>query len=287
MFSSFPTPAQALPYGQFRFDYVGAGPLGEGGLGRVHRVRILASNAPGKPVGSEWAVKRLNPQWDSHPGMRQRFEREISALKRMSHPNIVTFEGENLPGAERFYMMPLFAHTLRRHIAEGGLRGNWRAIAQHGSILAKAMQYAHDQGFIHRDFKPDNVLFNSDGPLVIADWGLGYFVHRSSVVLQHLTVGGMGTEYYCSAEQWATGKCDCRGDIYSLGMTLDEWLTGRQRAITVGAGLQDARTAPTGSLGADRFNALLVRMTRFASRERPASMRDVARELDVLAQLAW
>lgn len=285
MIGPFASAPRALPFGQFRFDYVGVAPLGEGGLGRVHRIRIVASNASGKPVGSEWAVKRLNPQWDNHPAMRQRFEREISALRRMSHPNIVTLEGENLPGEERFYMMPLFAHTLRRHIARGGFRGNWRTIAEHGSALANAMQYAHDQGFIHRDFKPDNVLFNSNGPLVIADWGLGYFVHKSSVVLQHLTVGGMGTEYYCSAEQWATGKCDCRGDIYSLGMTLDEWMTGRQRAITVGAGLEEASHTPTAAVGASRFSALLGRMTRFASRQRPASMREVARELDEIARL--
>jgi serine/threonine protein kinase len=128
------------------------------------------------------------------------------------------------------------------------------------------------------------VLFNGGGPLVIADWGLGYFVHRESQVLQQLTVGGMGTEYYCSPEQWATGKCGSTGDIYSLGMTLDEWVTGRQRPITVGAGLDG--TAPSGGRtpGALRFDALLRQMTRFASRERPTSMRIVASELRAAAE---
>ena len=86
-------------------------------------------------------------------------------------------------------------------------------------------------------------------------------MHRDSQVLQQLTVGGMGTEYYCSLEQWGTGKCDGRGDIYSLGMTLDEWVNGQQRKITVGAGLNGPTTADTGG-GAQRFNALLRAMTQ-------------------------
>lgn len=272
----------SLPIGRFYFAYDGL--LGQGGLGRVDRIRVTASNATAKPIGSTWAVKRLNERWASHPAMHVRFEREISALRTMSHPNIITFEGESLPGQPRFYIMPVFATTLRRFVASGAWRGNWRSVARSGATLADALQYAHDQGFIHRDFKPDNVLFNSNGPLTIADWGLGYFVHKHSVVLQQLTVGGMGTEYYCSAEQWATGKCDTRGDIYSLGMTLDEWTTGRQRAISVGAGLpNDASPSSSTSLGGRQFDAILRRMTSFASRTRPSTMREVAAALRAAA----
>ena len=275
-------PFTPLMPGRFQFEYVGL--IGEGGLGRVDRIRITASNAAGKPVGSGWAVKRLNSRWEAHPEMQQRFEREIGALKRMSHGNIITFEGENLPGGQRFYVMRIFPQSLRKLIASGSMRGNWREVARHGATLAAALQYAHNQGFIHRDFKPDNVLFETGGPLTIADWGLGYFVHKRSVVLQHLTVGGMGTEYYCSAEQWATGKCDYRGDIYSLGMTLDEWVTGRQRSISVGDGLPRDAT-PSGGLtvGGMLFDAAVRRMTGFASRGRQSNMAAVAAELLVAA----
>jgi serine/threonine-protein kinase PpkA len=273
----FPIP---LPLGRFHFNY--AEEIGRGGLGRVHLIRITVSNAPDLPVGSEWAVKRLNEKWSAHPVMRERFEREIAALKRMSHTNIVTYFGENLPGEERFYVMPIFANSVRLHISRGGQRGEWREIARLGAILAHALQYAHNLGFFHRDFKPDNLLFDGGGPIVIADWGLGYFVHRDSQVLQQLTVGGMGTEYYCSLEQWGTGKCDGRGDIYSLGMTLDEWVTGRQRKITVGAGLNGPTTAET-SAGAQRFNALLRAMTQEFKQNRPASMSAVAAELAAAA----
>ena len=113
---------------------------------------------------------------------------------------------------------------------------------------------------------------------MIADWGLGYFVHVNSQVLRHLTRGGMGTEYYCSIEQWGTGKCDCRGDIYSLGMTLDEWVNGVQRSITIGSGI-DGVTTNEMTNGARRFNALLRSMTQMFKNQRPASMRTVAAEL--------
>lgn len=269
--------AGALPYGQFTFEFTNEN-LGVGGLGRVDKVRITASNAPGKPVGSYWACKRLNQQWNQHPTMRERFEREIIALNKMSHQNIVACEGQNLPGGERFYLMPLYSGNLRRFIAAASHVGNWTFVAGLGAVLADALQYAHNSGFIHRDLKPDNILFNHGGPLIIADWGLGYFVHKESKVLQQLTRGGMGTEYYCSLEQWSTGKCDQRGDIYSLGMTLDECVAGRQRAITVGMGLSNL-DPNHGSPGAQRFNALLRSMTQPFARQRIATMASVADEL--------
>src|SRR5690349_18435849 len=91
-----------LPPGQFQFRFAAA-PLGRGGLGTVYAVVVTASNASGMPVGSNWAVKQLNDNWKHHPVMTARFEREILALRSMSHQNIVTCHGENLPGGERFY----------------------------------------------------------------------------------------------------------------------------------------------------------------------------------------
>jgi serine/threonine protein kinase len=175
--------------------------------------------------------------------------------------------------------MPLFTYSLRSNIALGIYNGQWRFIAARGAELAEALQYAHGLGFIHRDFKPDNLLYNADGPLMIADWGLGYFVHKHSQVLQKLTRGGMGTEYYCSFEQWNTGKCDGRGDVYSLGMTLDEWITGRQRiGIGIGAGVNGPATLER-SAGSRHINAVLRAMTERSITNRLASMRVVAAEL--------
>lgn len=266
----------AIPIGQFWFEVLGE--LGAGGLGQVDKIRITASNNGRKPVGSVWARKRLNAKWRANPNAQTRFEREIKALSKMSHGNIVTCEGENLDGGERFYVMPLFTHSVRRHIADRGFLGNWREVANSGAILADALHYAHGMGFIHRDIKPDNILFNGGGPLTVADWGIGYFVHKASTVLQQLTRGGMGTEYYCSQEQWLTGKCDGRGDIYSLGMTLDEWVRGAQSAIVVGSGVTWQTSAEV-SRGAQRFNGVVQRMTKRGRDDRYLTMSQVAAEL--------
>lgn len=281
---TFPPPIPTLPPGQLRFRYDSL--IGRGGLGQVHRVTVLISNCETKPVGSQWAVKRLNDSWAAHAVAQRRFDREINAVKRMSHTNIMTFEGENLPGGERFYIMPLFSQSLRKFIHSARWRGNWRDVAKAGAILADALHHAHEQGFLHRDFKPDNVLFNPSGPLVIADWGLGYFIHRQSVVLQQLTVGGLGTEYYCSPEQWMTGKCDRGGDIYSLGMTLDEWVTGSQRPSRALQGLP-AGAAPSGAstAGSRQFDDLLREMTQVARRLRPKTMAEVASVLRNAARM--
>ena len=268
----------ALPLGEFRFQYVGSSPIGVGGLGEVHRIQVVESNCSSNPVGCLRAVKKLNAKWKAHPVMRERFDREIATLKKMSHPNIVTYHGENLDGGERFYVMPLFGMSVRRSIAAGAGRGDWRLIAKYGAVIATGLEYAHGMGFIHRDLKPDNILFDDGGPLTVADWGIGYFVHQHSQVLQKLTVGGMGTEYYCSLEQWGTGKCDHRGDIYSLGMTLDEWVTGAQRHLSVGDGVAGLTTSDPGE-GARRFNAIIQSMTRTRKVNRPSSMREVADDL--------
>lgn len=265
----------ALPLGRFYFNPVCE--LGRGGLGVVDKIRITDTNANKKPVGSEWARKRLNERWAANPTTQARFEREIVALRTMHHKNIVTFEGEDLrDGSPRFYVMPVYSDSVRKHIARGGFRNDWRSVAAQGATLADALHYAHGLGFIHRDLKPDNLLFNDGGPIVVSDWGLGYFVHKESKVLQSLTNGGMGTEYYCSVEQWATGKSDARGDIYSLGMTLDEWCTGKQRQLgAVGEGIT-ATTVQPASAGAARFNAVVQAMTHWDREQRPASMAVVA-----------
>ncbi|MCA9488988.1 MAG: serine/threonine protein kinase [Myxococcales bacterium] len=241
----------------------------------VDEIRITESNCCSLEVHTRWARKRLNSTWG--PEHRQRFEREIRAIQAMKHPNIICCEGQNLPGQERFYLMRLYPDTLRQRLARVG-GWDWHVVAGFGALLADALDYAHDNGFIHRDLKPENILLTNDGTPVIADWGLGYFVHKHSVVLVQLTRGGMGTEYYCSLEQWGTGKCDRRGDIYSLGMLLAELVEGSQRAITVGMGLGNAPVARSGP-GASDFNELLWAMTRPFPFQRPGSMAEVSRRL--------
>lgn len=268
-----------LPSGQFQFDVVVK--IGEGGLGIVERIRVTASNCH-HHVGVELARKRLNDRWKGQPSAQERFEREIAAISKMAHPSIISFQGENLRGGERFYVMNLYPQSLRDYIKRHGPGVEWQSVARFGAALADALLHAHLKGYIHRDLKPENILLDGRENPVISDWGLGYFVHRDSLVLD-LTRGGMGTEYYCSLEQWTTGKCDERGDIYSLGILLAELVRGANRIpVTPGFGLtQDAVIGH--AAGSYAFNMYLRRMTAMMKEERPTSMRDVAAELRRIA----
>jgi eukaryotic-like serine/threonine-protein kinase len=266
----------SLQPGQFSFKSICH--LGQGGLGSVDLIEITATNGS-HPVGTLLARKQLTAQWANDPGAQQRFDREIQLLKAMHHPGIVTCQGESLPASPRFYVMPYFQATLRSRLNSG-----WRATLPEavllGHALASALDYAHNATHAHRDIKPDNVLLHADGAPVLSDWGLGQFIHAQSKVL-NLTMGGpLGTAYYCPLEQWASGKGGIPGDVYSLGMTLAEIATpGLPIPIaSVGQGIHTPVFQP-GPGAANRFNALISKMTQLVASKRHQSMAAVTMEL--------
>lgn len=262
-----------LPHGRFSFRVVG--PIGEGGLGTVDEIEVTESNAS-HPVGARLARKRLGAQWAALPMARERFEREISSLRAMQHPNIITVQGENVAGGERFYCMPKCERSYRK-VLEGSPSGfTWRSVATLGVTLASALNYAHSLGFYHRDLKPENILLDSLNNVYLADWGIGYFIHKESKVLPKLTRGGgLGTEYYCSLEQWTGAHADPKMDVYSLGILLAELVQGKQIAgLTVGFGIQ-TDVVPALTAGAVMFNSILRQMTALFPAQRVASMRHV------------
>ncbi len=243
--------------------------LGEGGLGYVDKVVVRESDflTPGTFV----AAKYLKKKNDS--GFVDRFRREVEATGGMGHPNIITVLGYNLSGDRPHYLMPLYQTTVRSTMS--GQIGNWKYIAGIGAILADALSYAHALGHYHRDLKPDNLLFDDKGPIQIADWGIGKFIHRYSAVLG--THAGIGTPYYCAPEQWLHAQYGPTVDVFSLGRLLDEWVRGGKRGIftpkNAGA-ISNPRTA-----GARHFNSVLYTMTLAAPSQRLRTMDDVAQHL--------
>lgn len=249
--------------------------IGQGGLGFVEEVHVTRGNHRHRG-GERLARKRLLPKWAGQPEHRARFDREIQAVGAMNHPAIVALQGVNLPGQERFYLMKLYPCSLRDVLVARRGPIPWEATARIGTILADALAHAHGKSFIHRDIKPENILLDASGNPVISDWGLGYFVHQFSTVLD-LTMGGMGTVYYCSPEQWATGKCGPSGDVYSLGIVLAEMVMG-QRAALPGQGIRGDVTSARDA-GARCFNRVVLGMTRPRAHERFQSMTEVAASL--------
>lgn len=263
-----------LPIGQFRFS-VGR-EIGRGGFGVVDVIRVVESNTPDAPVGTEFARKRLNAKFGRNNDATTRFEREIAAVAAMTHPGIVPLRGQNLRGEERFYMMPLYPGSLRDHLSMVQAPMDTKAAAGFVAGIADALQHAHRKGYLHRDLKPENVMLTHTGAPVVVDWGLGYFLHKESKLLDFTqTQGGIGTFRYCSYEQFLTGKCRESGDIYSLGVLFAELLAGRLPPLGPGDGLPNGIYARPRSQQEQQANAVIAQMTAFRPENRVSSMANV------------
>ena len=230
--------------------------IGQGGLGIVSLYQ--ATN------GNYYAVKQMIYHWDETH--YERFKREINIMKELVHNNIIKVLNSDILNNNPWYVMPFYKDgSLRDKILDLKSKGQVYSIKGASGIiyyLANALSYAHKKGVIHRDLKPENILFNGQEPIV-ADWGIGKFIHKESKVL---TYGGLGTKSYCSPEQWQTGVSDQRSDIYSLGLIYRELLTG----------------SLTGHVNDHKVNAIINKMTLISPTDRYKSMEEVMRDIKTL-----
>ncbi len=194
--------------------------VGTGGMGAVYKARQ-------KGLDRLVAIKILPDEISHETKFALRFTREARALARLNHPNIVSvYEFGNANGTYFFLMEFVDGSTLRDVIRSHNLTPPQAlAIVPH---LCDALQYAHDQGVVHRDVKPENILLDKSGNVKIADFGLSRLIGPES---QDLGLTGthqvMGTLRYMAPEQMeSTHSVDHRADIYSLGVVFYEMLTG-------------------------------------------------------------
>jgi len=210
----------AIQLGDVLGDYQVTGVLGRGGMGKVYRVRSLLTDR-------EEAMKVLLPDFDENPDLEDRFLREIKTHARLQHPNIASLRTAVRIGDRLFMLMELVeGASLADRLREGPLSVD--ASIDCMSQVLSALAYAHDAGVIHRDIKPANILLANDGTVKLTDFGIA----RSSDATTRLTSTGhsVGTLAYMSPEQVRADVVDARSDLYSLGLTLYEMVTGH-RAI--------------------------------------------------------
>jgi serine/threonine protein kinase len=189
--------------------------LGGGGMASVY----LAENAQlRKPV----VLKVLHGHLAKDAEMMERFRREARAASELVHPHIVPIidAGEN--GGVVFFVMPYLAGG---SLADRVARGPQPAVEVASTVAqaSSALDYAHRRGIVHRDVKPDNVMYDEDGHAFVTDFGIAETRSQG-----RLTAGGraMGTPHYMSPEQ-AMGKLvDGRSDVYALGVVMYEALVG-------------------------------------------------------------
>lgn len=154
-----------------------------------------------------------------------RFRREVRTLGKLQHPGIVSVydSGQTSAGHLYFVMEHVGGGNLARLIAPS-LLSSEQALELTMQIC-EALQYAHSQGVIHRDIKPQNVLMTTDGRAKLADFGLARPLHPEATTVTRGHVS-MGTLAYMAPEQYAGMELDQRADIYALGVMLYEMLTG-------------------------------------------------------------
>jgi len=193
------------------------GLLGVGGMGQVYRANQLSMNR-------HVALKVLSPRYAENTRFRERFLREARAAGRLAHINLIAVHdvGET-EGLLYFSMELIEGRTTRELLGDeaGGRLGDERVFAIAEQAL-EALRYAHAQGVIHRDVKPDNLMITQDGTLKLADLGLSRCDNEGEEEDFTTKTGTMmGTPFYMPPEQGRDAhRADQRADLYSLGASL-------------------------------------------------------------------
>ena len=209
-------------------------PLGAGGMGEVYRARDTR-------LGRDVAVKVLPEHLSSNPDLRARFEREARTVSSLNHPHICTLHdigrapGGAGSGDIDFLVMELVeGETLADRLAKGPLPTP--EVLRIGIDIADALDRAHRAGIVHRDLKPGNIMLAKSGAKLM-DFGLARAAEivqeagslaQSPTMTRALTAEGaiVGTFQYMAPEQLDGGESDARADIWALGATLYEMVTG-------------------------------------------------------------
>ncbi len=218
--------AVAAAFPQLEIDSL----IGRGGMGAVYKAR--------QPHLDRWvALKVLSSGLASDKAFADRFTREARVLAKLNHPNIVTLHDFGQAGDYFFLLMEYVDGVNLRQAMRTGKFTPEQALSVVPKIC-EALQYAHSEGILHRDIKPDNILLDSRGNLKIADFGIAKVVGTEAdpfstssssgavTALTHASTS-LGTPQYMAPEQVTDpNKVDHRADIYSLGVVFYEMLTG-------------------------------------------------------------
>lgn len=169
------------------------------------------------------ALKLVKGSLTSDPNFGERFKREGRIIAQLSHPHIVPVYDVGVHNDNLYMAM--------EYLSQGDLTSRASELTLNDLLtvtlqITQALQVAHERGFIHRDIKPANILFRNAKEAVLTDFGIA----RQTESLTQMTVTGamLGTPAYMSPEQIAGKELDSRADLYSLGITLFELLTGYQ-----------------------------------------------------------
>ena len=275
--------APNLPTGQlFAGRYEILEEVGSGGMGMVYR-------AFDRELEEQVAIKTLRPELLRDPALVDRFKSEIRLARHISDKHVVrTHDLGEREGVYYLTMEYVEGITVRELLDTRGRLGVAPALAI-ATQLCQSLVAAHEQGVIHRDIKPQNLLLDSTGMLKVMDFGIARLAGGGS----GLTEVGMlvGTPAYMAPEQLLTETFDERIDLYAVGVVLFECLTGRlpfeaPSAVALIAKLIREEPPAPASLNPEippALDALVLRLLAKEPEQRPPSAADLGRLLGELA----
>lgn len=203
--------------------------LGFGGMATVFEGWDDGFNPPRRV-----AIKLMNTELSADAAFRVRFEREASLVADFRHDNIVHVYASGEAGGIKYIVMEyLGGGTLADKLTQGAMPPA-QALAT-AAALCDALAYSHKRGIVHRDVKPANVLFTADGKPILSDFGVAKAssstTAQSAALTQQASV--VGAPRYMAPEQELGDQVSDRADVYSLGLTLYEMLTGEPPSAAV------------------------------------------------------
>ena len=189
--------------------------VGSGGMADVYKARD-------HKLSRLVAVKVMKAEFREDTSFVTKFQKEAQAAAGLSHPNVVNvFDVGEDRGLYYIVMELVEGITLKNYITKKGKL----SVKEATSIaiqVSLGLQAAHHQGIVHRDVKPQNIIISTDGKVKLSDFGIAKATNSNTV-----TANVMGSVHYSSPEQVRGGASDARSDIYSLGVTMYEMVTGR------------------------------------------------------------
>jgi serine/threonine protein kinase len=260
-------------------DYDLLDKVAEGGMGAIFRGRR-------RQTGEIVAVKIMPPHTATNSTLLKRFEQEFNAARRLDHPNIVrALDFNNSPPTPYLVMEFVDGESLGQKLERDGKMPEPEAIRLIAQV-AQGLHRAHKLNLVHRDVKPDNILITTQGVAKLADLGL---VKETDTDLNLTKTGrGLGTPHFMAPEQFRNAKnADIRCDIYSLGATLYQMVTGQLPFKSNGPldawmkKVQNELTAPRELAPeiSERTNWAILRAMSPDREQRPMSCREFVEDL--------
>lgn len=272
-------PAIKIRHGRLPPDYEAIEILGQGGMGVVYKAKH-------KPLDRLVAVKMILSGEGASDQRLKRFQEEVLATAHLAHPNIVSVhEAGNHDGLPYLSLELVDGQSMFERLRESPLETP--AAAEMLSKIARAIEYSHTQGILHRDLKPQNIMLTRDGVPKVTDFGLAKRLSDGEDLTK--TGGPVGTPGYMAPEQAVGDKSiGPSADVYSLGAILYYTLTGRAPFVgptpleTLRQVISSDPVAPSRMQpGMDRdLETICLRCLEKSPERRYASANDLADDLD-------